>query len=338
MAADEGHPGDEVVRLVLELAEKSLVVADLDSPGPRFRLLDTTRAYALEKARERGELAALARRHATYFLELLEAASRERAEGDDGYAAVEPDMDNLRAALAWAFAPAGDPTVGVGLAAAALPLWFSTSLLGEALAWTERAIRTLDEAGLLGSREEMALQTALGISLQMVRGRTSEAHAPLNRALALAERHHDADFQLHVLHTLWIHHMRVGEVRTALDLARRAEAIAASMADPVASATAEWMLGIACTSPVNTRRRARVSSICSSPPAQATAPSDPPRRLRSARHCALRPGPRPLGAGTSRPGRGSRPDRRGGGAAPAAPRHLVLRARLGSMRVRPPGA
>ena len=245
VAADEDHPADEVVRLVLELAQKSLLVADLDSPGPHFRLLDTTRAYTLEKVRASGELAALARRHATYFLELLEAASRERAEADDGYAAVEPDMDNLRAALAWAFAPAGDPTVGVGLAAAALPLWFSTSLLGKALAWTERAIRTLDEAGLLGSREEMALQTALGISLQTVRGRTSEAHAPLNRALALAEQHRDADFQLHVLHTLWIHHMRIGEVRSVLDLARRAEAIAASMADPAASATAEWMLGIA---------------------------------------------------------------------------------------------
>ncbi|GAA0604086.1 winged helix-turn-helix domain-containing protein [Craurococcus roseus] len=245
VAADEGHSGDEVVRLVLELAEKSLVVADLDSPGPRFRLLDTTRAYALEKAREGGELASLARRHAAYFLELVEAAAREREEGDDGYAAVEPDMDNLRAALAWAFAPAGDPAIGVGLAAAALPLWFSTSLLGEALAWTEKAIQTLDEAGLRGSRQEMALQTALGISLQMARGRTSEAHAALNRALALAERHRDADFRLHVLHTLWVYHMRVGGVRTALDHAHKAEAIAASMADPVAPGTAEWMLGIA---------------------------------------------------------------------------------------------
>jgi hypothetical protein len=235
----------EFFRSLLELAEKSLVAADLDASGPRFRLLDTTRAYAFEKVREGGDLAPLARRHATYFLELLKAASHDRAAGEDGYSAVERDMDNIRAALTWAFAPAGDLTIGVGLAAASLPLWLSKSLLGEAHAWTERAIQALDEAGLLGSRDEMALQTALGISLQMVMGRTSEAHAPLTRALALAEQHRDADFRLHVLHTLWIHHMRIGEVRTTLDLARAAEAIAASMADPVASATVEWMLGSA---------------------------------------------------------------------------------------------
>ena len=34
----------------------------------------------------------------------------------------------------------------------------------------------------------MVLQTALGISLQMVRAGTSEAHAALSRALALAEQ------------------------------------------------------------------------------------------------------------------------------------------------------
>ena len=245
VAADEGHPGDEVVRLTLELAEKSLVVADLDSPGPRFRLLDTTRAYALEKAREGGELAALARRHATYFLELLESAARERAESDERYRAVERDVDNLRAALAWAFAPAGDLTIGVCLAAASQPLWISTSLLGEALAWTERAIERLDGAGLRGSRQEMALQAALGISLQIVKTATSEAHAALSGALALAERHRDTDCQLHVLNTLWVYHTRIGEVGRALNLARRAEAIAASMADLDATAMAKCLLGIA---------------------------------------------------------------------------------------------
>jgi hypothetical protein len=90
----------------------------------------------------------------------------------------------------------------------------------------------------------MVLQVAFGITLQLIRGRTSEARAPLNRALTLAEQKGDADFQSHVLHTLWINHMRVGEVRTALRLARRAETITVSMPDHEASTTADWMLGI----------------------------------------------------------------------------------------------
>lgn len=245
VAADDDLPGDEVVRLVLELATKSLVVADPGTPGARFRLLDTTRAYALEKVLEGGERGPLARRHAEYVLDRLDAAAREAARSAEPYSAFEPEMDNLRAALAWAFAPAGDLALGVGLAAAALPVWFATSLPAEAHAWSERAVRTLDEAGLRGSRQEMLLQTAFAISLQMVRAGTSEAHAALSRALALAEQFQDTDHQLHVLHTLWVHHMRMGEVSEALDLARRAEVLAGSMAEPDAATTAEWMLGIA---------------------------------------------------------------------------------------------
>ena len=245
VAADEGHPEDEVVRLVLDLAAKSLVVADLDAPRPRFRLLDVTRAYALEKVREGDELGPLARRHATYFLGFVETDLRKCVDGDGGYSAAERDMGNLRAALAWAFGPAGDATVGVGLTAASLPLWFSTSLLGEAHAWAERAIQPLAEAGLRGTRHEMVLQTAFGISLQMVRAGTSEAYAALRQALALAEQFQDTDHRLHVLHTLWVYHMRIGEVSEALGLARRADALAGSLVDPDASATVEWMLGIA---------------------------------------------------------------------------------------------
>ena len=158
---------------------------------------------------------------------------------------LSPNYGNLRAALAWAFGPEGDQTIGVKLAAVSLPLWFSMSSLGEAHAWTEGAIQRLDEAGLFGSHQEMVLQAARGISLQMVSAGTSEASAALRRALALAEQFRDAGFQMHVVHSLWIYHMRIGEVRTALDLVRRSEAIAASMTASDASATVEWMLGIA---------------------------------------------------------------------------------------------
>ncbi|MGG5819459.1 ATP-binding protein [Falsiroseomonas sp. HW251] len=244
IAGEESLPADDVVQTVLALAAKSLVVADLDSPGSRFRLLDTTRAYALEKLRQADEVAPVARRHATWLLALLESvADRERREGDEGYAAAEADIDNLRAALAWAFDPAGDAAIGVGLAAASLPLWFSTSLLGEAHGWTERALDLLEEAGLRGTWQEMMLQTAFGVSLQAVKGRTSDAHRALTRALAIAEQLQDRSHRLLVLHDLWIYHMRVGEVRTALDLARQAEAVGGALAEQGATATAAWMLG-----------------------------------------------------------------------------------------------
>ena len=187
VAGDPSHSGEEIVSLVLELATKSLVAADVDLPEPRFRLLQTTRAYALEKGRERGELEPLARRHALYFQTLLEAASGDDAEFDRRSMALALEIDNLRAALGWAFAPAGDLTIGIGLTVASVPLWLSMSLPGEWHVWAEKAIHSLDEAGLRGTRQEMILQATLGISHQLVRGTASEAHAALTRALELAE-------------------------------------------------------------------------------------------------------------------------------------------------------
>ena len=64
VADDASHSGAEIIELVLELAAKSLIAADVDDAEPRFRLLETTRAYALEKLAESGEREALARRHA----------------------------------------------------------------------------------------------------------------------------------------------------------------------------------------------------------------------------------------------------------------------------------
>lgn len=244
VVGDADLGGEEVVDLLLELATKSLVAAEGNFLEPRFRLLAATRAYAMEKARERVELDTLAQRHAEYFLTLFDCASRVDAEFDKASAALALEVNNLRAALAWAFAPPGDLAVGIGLAAASVPLWVSTSMLGEWHVWAERAIDSLDEAGLRGTRQEMTIRATQGMSFQLVRNRASEAHAALTRALELAETLGDADYQLRILHTLWIYHMRMGEVRTAIALANRADPIAASLGNPVASATAESMLAM----------------------------------------------------------------------------------------------
>ena len=54
------------------LVDKSLVLAEGD-PVPRYRLLETTRAYALERLAEAGETARMLRRHAEAILALLAA-------------------------------------------------------------------------------------------------------------------------------------------------------------------------------------------------------------------------------------------------------------------------
>jgi len=74
----------DVVDGVTNLVEKSLVATAVDGVVGRHRLLDTTRAYALEKLVESGEVDAIRRRHAEYYQAILEVAAEDKAAIDVG--------------------------------------------------------------------------------------------------------------------------------------------------------------------------------------------------------------------------------------------------------------
>jgi predicted ATPase len=64
-SADITHTESEIIDEVAELVTKSRVSTDVGDAEPRLRLLDTTRAYALNKLAESGEIDAFGHRHAT---------------------------------------------------------------------------------------------------------------------------------------------------------------------------------------------------------------------------------------------------------------------------------
>ena len=109
VVADEGGKGALDEWAVLDtlgcLVDRSLVVVGETDP-PRYRLLDTPRAYAQERLAAAGELEALRRRHAETVAALFDAAWDERYSGrvgiDDWQRALEPDFDNAREAFSWA--------------------------------------------------------------------------------------------------------------------------------------------------------------------------------------------------------------------------------------------
>ena len=126
---------------------KSLVVADIRGDRSHYRLLDTTRAYALEKLHGSGEYPDAARRHAKYyrgFFANAEAESELKSQAE-WLAVYGRHIDNVRTSLDWAFSPEGDAQTGVALTAAAVPLWVQLSLLAECRERTELALARLDE-------------------------------------------------------------------------------------------------------------------------------------------------------------------------------------------------
>ncbi len=212
---------------------------------PRCRLLDTMRAYGLEKLAESGEREWLARRHAEHYRDLFERAEAEREArptvARPAQYAVE--IDNLRAALDWAFSSDGDPPIGVALTAAAVPVWMQLSLVEECRR-VQQALAALATVAEPDARQEMKLLAALGASQLYTRGGVPEVASAWTKALELAEKLGDLEYQKRSLWGLWSFHVNGVDYRTALSLARRFASLVATSLDPNDRLVGERMIGV----------------------------------------------------------------------------------------------
>ncbi len=220
------------------LVVKSLVTADIIGGAGYFRLLETTRLYALARLTESGELQRLSRRHAEYYRGLLQKIETEQ----EGRATYLVHLDDVRAALEWCFGANGDLAIGVGLAAAVAPVFLAMSLLPECHRWSEQAILVLDDA-TRGGTEELHLQAGLGISLMNAEGESESARDALDRSLTIAEERADHFTQLGLLGVLHMFHLRGGDYNSALHYARRSFAVARDAQDPGGISFAHCMVG-----------------------------------------------------------------------------------------------
>jgi predicted ATPase len=125
---DAGIDQWDVLEHLGALVEKSLVVAEGDS-HPRYRMLETTRLFALERLIENAEAQSVRRRHRDYFLRLAEERHRDLLVGDASHRLVTLDRerDNLLLALAWA-PEREDAILGLRLAAALHHYWFMRAM------------------------------------------------------------------------------------------------------------------------------------------------------------------------------------------------------------------
>lgn len=131
VAGDEGMDEWAVLDALSTLVDKSLVMVDAGEP-PRYRLLETTRAFALERLEATGSAQALRRRHAQALIAMFQSVSM--IEGPSArIARTSPDLDNLRAAATWAAGPSGDRAIAVELAGEADFLWYVLGLNAEGL-------------------------------------------------------------------------------------------------------------------------------------------------------------------------------------------------------------
>jgi predicted ATPase len=221
------------------LVTKSLVIVDFSDAEVRYRLLDTARAYALDRLLACGELPAMSHRLAEHYRQRLQSVHG----GDEASLEVTPawsaDLANIRAALDWAASSTGDQSVYISLTMAAVPLWMQLSLLAECRSRVSEALYALDSGSAVTSDSEMVLRAALGLSLMYTQGPLQETEAIWKRVLQLAESVGNTEFQLRALYGLWLYKALTCEYRAALELARRFREVADEGAVAANIATAE---------------------------------------------------------------------------------------------------
>ena len=249
-AAREVATGPEIEaaaigHLLAGLVAKSLVNAEVGDAPVQYRLLATTQIYAREKLQQSGEFAAVARRHAEYHQKLFERAEAEweTSPTADWLATYGRHLDNLRAAVSWAFSPEGDAATGVALTGAAVPLWFELSLVDECLGWIERALAALAATPGQRERRSMQLHAALGWLQMYATERLTSSAAAWKTTLELAEQLGDIDYQLRALWAIWAQRMVRDEYREAMALATRFRNLAAQAGDAAEQLVGDRIIG-----------------------------------------------------------------------------------------------
>ena len=202
-----------MVDALAQLAAKSLLAMDTNAEVVSYRLLETTRAYCIERLRISGEDQTVRCRHAEHVCAVLEQAASEWSQrpAREWGAAYRHVVDDLRVALAWVGRDEANRSLRIRLTVAGLLLWNHFSLTEECRIHVSRAVEELDAAGLAGTAFEMKFKLWLGGSTMFMRGLKPQAMDALRRASQIANQIGDTDYRHRCLMLIAAYELFTGE-------------------------------------------------------------------------------------------------------------------------------
>jgi predicted ATPase len=182
----------DILEGLTSLVNNSLLRQEVTAAGePRFGMLETIRAYALEQLRDRGELAVLQARHARYYGEIV-----SNQAGQQIYSAnalpwlnwLERELDNIRATLSWCVSNPEGIELGAMLVWVLMWFCYRRGYLSEGRVWTQRILASpvLQE----DSRHKAMVLSSDGF-LSMWQGEQELALGQLQKGLAIVQRLED---------------------------------------------------------------------------------------------------------------------------------------------------
>ncbi|MBI1744576.1 tetratricopeptide repeat protein [Candidatus Acetothermia bacterium] len=154
----------DVLDLLTQLVDKSLVIMEEKSGEGRYRLLETVRQYGYEKLVKAVEVKLIRDRHLDFFLKFAEEAEPklQGAEQKLWLNRLETEHDNLRAVLAWSVESSEKAETGLQLAGVLWRFWEVRGHFTEGRRWLEEALtrtpaRTAARAKALNGGGNLAL-------------------------------------------------------------------------------------------------------------------------------------------------------------------------------------
>ncbi len=223
------------------LIDNSLLRQEEQTDGePRFTMLESIRAYALERLEASGEAGEVRRRHAEYFLSLADQIEEDRrTKPDVDWLGFEREHDNFRAALNW-LAAHGEPDMFVQMTYGLSPFWEVRGHLAESRKWCDAELA-------LAPRLSPAMEARAWLhdaSLAWQIGENERTKTSTTRALGLFREVGDRFHEGRCLHLESIGAGESGDFSDARLLAEEAKSIFAEVGDRRSAAIIDHNLGL----------------------------------------------------------------------------------------------
>lgn len=180
----------EVLELLSQLVDKSLVLVEEQTHAVRYGMLETVRQYGKNKLNESGEIETVRERHMEYFVQLAEDADEGMRDSRQigSIEVLENEHDNLRGALRWSI-DNGEADWAYRLVGALGWFWFIRGYWKDAWIWLEQSLAlNMDSDPLLRAK---ATYRAGG--LEIIRGKLTGTTELVEEALVTCWENDDAE-------------------------------------------------------------------------------------------------------------------------------------------------
>lgn len=230
VCSDEPIRQAEVLGLLEELADWSLIVVERNQEDIRYHFLEIIRQYSVQQCRASGEEGSLRERHASCYLHLAETAEPELTgpNQESWFERLASENDNLRAALRWACEH--NAVYAVRMVAALWRFWHRRGYLSEGLAHAQEVLALhVDESPSTQLARARALAGS-GVLVYLL-GDLSQSLALYESALALFRQLGEKSGIVGVLNSMGMMAQYRGEHERALAIYQEALVLCRELGD-----------------------------------------------------------------------------------------------------------